>query len=165
MKHEPGPWQLTGEKNCTIVKDTCIVAQPQVFCDVNAANMARIVACVNALEGIEHPQELVDFLRGIKTGPQLDEALVKVYDENVNLKSQVEALTENNAGLLGSNAALERIRAKLSNEVLWRQQTIDKLCALINEILSQSISSSDEQRYVRKRTNEILGAVQGEEKP
>lgn len=66
MKHVPGPWELSSSGQF-VRKDTK-GAVYQVICEVRRnwqtsketqiANAQRIVACVNAMEGIENPQLL-----------------------------------------------------------------------------------------------------------
>ena len=66
-KHTPEPWEVRGE--CGIWSEDGFVAttNPHVrpFATIQATNAARIVACVNACEGI-NPQAIPDLLKAAK---------------------------------------------------------------------------------------------------
>lgn len=66
-KHTPGPWQvgLSKHGHCAIAPG--LSPMPAVFTARNEANAARIVACVNACEGInpEAVPEILDVMRRI----------------------------------------------------------------------------------------------------
>ena len=66
-KHTPGPWALQHLAEKILISTTNGVAAEVRF-NNKAANADRIVACVNACEGIDKPENLaqaIEFLKSI----------------------------------------------------------------------------------------------------
>jgi hypothetical protein len=65
VNHTPGPWfQLTGREGYSHISNVANkqwAAPEHIVCETTTANAARIVACVNACEGI-NPAAVPDLL-------------------------------------------------------------------------------------------------------
>jgi len=64
MKHTPGPWKLR-DTGYEFSKDI-VQAKPSEWVikhNVPSDQAARIVACVNALEGVQNPEALREFIQ------------------------------------------------------------------------------------------------------
>jgi len=66
----PEPWEVqdAGRKGINIVKRDSQTGfiMCTLFTVGNEANAARIVACVNAMEGIENPEEVKELVKEVK---------------------------------------------------------------------------------------------------
>lgn len=67
-KHTPGPWEIIDDSSFICKKESDSHVFPKIICRFfdsyeeqyknTEANAARIVACVNAMDGIDDPQKL-----------------------------------------------------------------------------------------------------------
>ena len=84
-KHTPGPWSVDSERTgaCTIGTRAVEIARLDTENgDRDHANAARIVACVNACEGLEDPSE------GLLSGKDARELVALLFAATVRLNSQ-----------------------------------------------------------------------------
>lgn len=101
-KHTPGPWYVSGQ---TILQDSERYSQIATLlrmtfkakpngeyhpCEEMEANAARIVACVNACEGIDDPAQFVQNMRS--DNRDLLHRLGNAEVENEALRAEIEAL-------------------------------------------------------------------------
>jgi hypothetical protein len=82
-KHTQEPWEASG---CTIRPKTTfggVIAEAFPQDSPNARNdIARIVECVNAMAGINHPEEFMRFCRSVKVDDLDLEAIGKLKEKN-----------------------------------------------------------------------------------
>ena len=103
MKHTPTPWYTNEDRPHVIDSDTLkgiagalgafYEADQEVGNEQDVANAARIVACVNAFDGIENPQHYIDEMR--KLHKDYIRETIELRDENKSLREKLDiALAE-----------------------------------------------------------------------
>lgn len=90
MKHTPTPWNVaqTDDELTVIIESSVTYHEDAVAMELNEANAFRICACVNAMDGIDDPEQWVAVA---KTHIAASEAQA---EQNKLLKVQLEQLGE-----------------------------------------------------------------------
>ena len=88
MKHTPTPWNVaqTDDELTVIIESSVTYHEDAVAMELNEANAFRICACVNAMDGIDDPEQWVAVA---KTHIAASEAQA---NQNKRLKDQLEQL-------------------------------------------------------------------------
>lgn len=117
MKHTPTPWsfitigiQPTFIRSQNILEDgfpevlaNLTDADGEPYTDNSRANAERIVACVNAFDGIEDPQQYIDDMK---------ENLARYREENIAITRERNRLAYDKALL---NQEIAKLKADIAN--------------------------------------------------
>lgn len=146
-KHTPTPWNCDTAEIGTFVRfEGLILAKMRELEGIDhKANAARIVACVNAMAGIEDPQMLRDDWEATK---HLNlNAYKEVSQERDELRKQCEQLKE------------EVIRWIQVRDSLREQ--LEKLGTLAHEMVYYKVQNNQQEQEFRGRINALIGISAG----
>lgn len=116
-KHTPEPWRVCEPFDGRRGYEIADSAMNRVCCDITEANSRRIVACVNACQGID-----TETLDGV-AGKNLFSKAVEACNNEYELKKQIDAMLIAMQRLLSSNRHMAKIPTKELDELA------DKFCS------------------------------------
>lgn len=159
MKHTSTPWVFNffemKIKGTGDVEGRTVIANLSANMDytrgwnTQCANAQRIIACVNALEGIEDPQQFVDVAKSHIESSALEEAHKRVsslIEENISLIDARNNLLTAIGNLMKQHEELEKLVHEIINEGHFET--------------AEALNGENKVKY-RTRLNSILGIAAG----
>ena len=101
FKHTPEPWKFVEDGNADIYHIfeserwiVTLLLNGEMPTPKQLELMRRIVACVNACAGIDHPEEVIRAMRAVKAEDLSAEAIGKLKQERDELRSALQKVFE-----------------------------------------------------------------------